>query len=270
MSDPVKVSRRAVLGWAGAGLVAAVAPRPVFAKEGCGDMALGTPSAAGPGNKYDTDGKALRFPGNTILCHLNSPGPTFDALVEISAQLRAGAGDAHIAWTPPSSYHMTVFDGCLDSRRLPGDWPQMLPLDASLQRCNRYLGSRLRKFDLDMELPIRMVADESLATKTSTQFLLRPIDDAENRRLRRLRDRLSEATGVRHANHDSYGFHVTFGYYIKQFAPVDERRYQALWTQSMQELRRRVPVIELGAPEYCLFDTMDEFEVQFLLANRSR
>lgn len=268
----MKTSRRAFLGWAGAGLMGATVAGRAHAKEQAKDcelMALGVPSAIGVGEKYDDDGKALSFPGNTILCHLNQPGPTHTTLAEIAAALRAKVGNKNITWTPPSSYHMTVFDGALDSRRRPGDWPHQLPLDASLDECNHYVGERLKQFDIGMDLPIRMVADEALATRTNMQFPLRPINDAENKRLRNLRDRLTEATGIRHPNHDSYGFHSTFGYYIRQFETVaEERRYQGLWLDAIRELRRRVPVIELGAPEYCLFDTMDEFKMQFLLARR--
>lgn len=268
----MKTSRRAFLGWAGAGLVGATAAGRIHAKERAKDcelMALGVPSAIGVGEKYDNDGKALSFPGNTVLSHLNKPGRTLTALTQVAAALRAKVGDSNITWTPPSSYHVTVFDGSLDSRRRPGDWPHLLPLDASLDECNRYIGERLKHFKLDLELPIRMVADETLATRTTMQFPLRPINDEENKRLRHLRDRLTEATGIRHPNHDSYGFHSTFGYYIRPFETVaEERRYQSLWLAAIRDLRRRAPVIELGAPEYCLFDTMNAFQTQFLLARK--
>lgn len=262
-------SRRHFLGLAGTGLAGlTVAARTFASTQGtdCALMALGKPSATGPGKKYDAQGKARLFPGHTIVCHLNQPGPTFTALTEIVAQLRTQVGTRNITWTPPASYHMTVFDGVTNEGRRPGDWPHMLPLDASLEECNRYVGERLRKFDLGLDLPIRMVPDESQAVYTNTQFPLRPIDAAENKRLRDLRDRLVQATGIRHASHDSYGFHSTFGYYIRQFDTLaEERRYQALWLEAIRELRRRVPVIELGAPEFCLFDSMDEFRTQFLL-----
>ena len=38
--------------------------------------------------------------------------------------------------------------------------------------------------------------------------------------------------------------------------------------RAMRALRRHAPVIELGAPEYCLFDTMDDFQTQFLLERK--
>lgn len=272
----MNTARRTFLGWAGAGAIGTVgamaSARHTLAQDAAtapGPMALGQPSATGPGTKYDASGQARYFPGNTVICHLNRPGATFTALKEIATALRTQAGDGHITWTPPSSYHMTVFDGVTDAGRQPGDWPHQLPLDASLAECNRHIAQKLQNFDLGIDLPIRMVADEKLAKQTATQFPLRPIDSAENARLRDLRNRISEAIGVRHAHHDSYGFHITFGYYIRAFATMaDEQRYQSLWLAAIQDLRHRVPVIEMGAPEYCLFDSMNDFKTQFLLARR--
>lgn len=268
----MKTSRRAFINWTGTSLLSAglsCAAHAAPQAQGTERIALGTPTPVGIGEKYDASGKALPFPGNTILCHVHDANPAHAVLTEVTAALRAKLGDRNIAWTPPSSYHMTLFDGSLDTRRRPGDWPHMLPLNASLDACNSYIGDKLKAFDLGMELPIRMVADEGLATKTDMHYPLRPVDAAEGRRVRRLRDRLAEVTGVRHANHESYQFHATFGYYIHSFDSLAaERRYQELWLAAIREIRRRMPVIELGPPGYCLFNTMDDFQVQFLLTNK--
>lgn len=270
----MKMSRRTFINWTGMGFLgtsvaSSIAAHEHQATKNTQHLALGIPTATGNNEKYDTDGNALSFQGNTVLCHLRHHHQAYAAMTEIVASLKARIGSKNITWTPPTSYHMTVFEGSLNLRRRPGDWPHMLPLDATLEECNRFTGNRLRVFDVGTELPIRMVADESLATMTGTYIPLRPIDAAENKRLRRLRDRLSDATGVRQCNHDSYRFHSTFGYYIRQFDnAADERLYQVAWLNAIRELRRRVPVITLGAPEFCLFDSMNEFHTQFLLTEK--
>lgn len=225
------------------------------------------PTSTGPGKKFGVDGSIQRFPGNTILCHLNQPGRQHDALKGVVAKLREETGDVNITWLPPSSYHMTVFDGSLDSRRSAGDWPNGLGPDASLQECNDLIAERLRKFDLGFDPPIRMVADENSPAPAMTGIPLRPIDAAEGMRLRDLRDRLAVALGIRHANHDSYAFHTTFGYYIKRFSPEAELDYRRNYTRAIQKFRQLQPVIELGAPEYCLFDDMTSFQTQFYLTH---
>jgi hypothetical protein len=270
----MKISRRTFINWTGTGLLGTTVAGSIaaHAQEQTTNMrqlALGMPAATGIGRKYDANGKALSFPGNTILCHLRHHPQAYAAMTNIVASLQARIGSKNIAWTPPTSYHMTVFEGSLDLRRRPGDWPHLLSLDAPLDACNRFIGNKLRKFELGIELPIQMVADESLATITGAHIPLRPIDAAENRRLRSLRDRLSDVTGIRQCDHDGYKFHSTFGYYIHQFdSIVEERRYQTEWLNAIRELRQRVPVIALRAPEFCVFDSMDEFRPQFFLANR--
>ena len=208
------------------------------------------------------------FRGNTIVCHLNQPGRQQDTLRDIVATLRQQTGEGNITWLPPSSYHMTVFDGAVDTRRSPGDWPEGLRADASLDECSELFGQRLREFDLGFDPPIRMVADENESAPTMTSIPLRPIDAAESKRLRGLRDRLSVALGIRRADHDSYGFHTTFGYYIARFTSAGEAAYRANLVQAIRKLRQQLPVIEMGVPDYCLFEDLAAFHTQFPLKRR--
>lgn len=223
----------------------------------------GLPSDTGEGRKFSAEGKPQRFPGNTILCHLTAAA--LDAARSMADELRAAVGDGPIAWLPPASYHVTLFDGALDARRSPHDWPAGLPLDAPLAQCHALIAERLRGFDLGFEPPIRLVADEAVVTPTLTALPLRAADAQEERRLRELRDRLAQAVGLRHANHDSYNFHMTFGYYVRAFDADALQAYRQALLASVRRFRRNAPVIELGAPEYCLFDDMTEFQTQFLL-----
>lgn len=246
-------------------MLAALASPPAMFGATAAETRRYKPTSTGPGRKFGVDGHVQRYPGNTILCRLNQPGPQHAALRQVHAELRAMTGDANIAWLPPSSYHMTVFDGAVDARRTPGDWPSSLRLDASLLDCNEFIAGRLRQFDLGFDPPIRMVADEDAAAPTMTCIPLRPVDAGENRRLRELRARLSTVLGMRHANHDSYGFHTTFGYYFKEFSPDAESTYRRNLTRTIHRFRQLCPVVELGAPEYCLFDDMAAFHTQLHL-----
>jgi len=58
--------------------------------------------------------------------------------------------------------------------------------------------------------------------------------------------------------------HTTIGYYVKPCIASEEQRYQKRGYRPSGS--RRVPVIDLGAPECCLFDSMSEFSTRFLLA----
>jgi hypothetical protein len=211
------------------------------------------------------DGKVQHYPGNTVICHIPRPSAIFDELNRAYRALRAEFGVEHFTWLPPNSYHMTVFDGVTDAFRRLGDWPQMLPLNATMAVCNRYVGERLRKLDLGITLPLRMVIDDPDPSGVSAAITLRPVDSAENQRLRDLRDRISTAVGIRHGDHDIYRFHTSFGYYVRQLAGDEEAKYRQVFSAAVQQLRKVLPVIELGAPEFCLFDDMYTYHTQFKL-----
>lgn len=223
----------------------------------------------GPHKKFDLNGKVQRYPGNTVICHIPRPSKVFDEMVAAYAEFRANTGDHNVTFLPASSYHMTVFDGVTDEQRRPGDWPHGLPLDASMEACNNYVAEKLRGLKLQPMAPFRMVIDETPAYQSRFSIRLRGMNDAETRRLYELRDIISKAIGVRHANHDGYEFHTTFGYYVRQFSESEEKAYQANFQKLLRQLKKTIPVIELQAPEYCLFNDMAEFRPQFLLGSDS-
>lgn len=234
----------------------------------CRPVAPSKPTDNGPGRKFALDGSVQRYPGNTVICPIPTQSEAFAALARAYEQLRADIGTQSagcLTWLPPDSYHMTVFDGVTNAYRRPGDWPQTLPLDASMEECNRYVGERLRKLTLGFEPPIRLAVDTADLHGVSTTVALRPIDEAENARLRELRDRISAAIGVRHAGHDTYRFHTSFAYYVRSFTADDEANYQLAYARMMRHLSKTLPVLELQAPGYCLFDDMFAFHEQFRL-----
>lgn len=110
----------------------------------------------------------------------------------------------------------------------------------------------------------------SLRRDPGATIRLLPIDEQENRKLRRLRDRLAARLRLRAPDHDSYGFHITLGYLIDWMTPAQEREYTAVQSGCFEMLRNRVPVIELGAPEFCVFYDMFAFDTQFRLGQGRR
>ena len=217
--------------------------------------------------KFLADGSAARWTGNTIICHLDKCSPAFMALLDIHVALMRSKLQAHIAPLPPASYHMTVFEGIAYPAR-HRYFPADLPADASEAACNMALLEKLRQFDLQTALPIRM-RPLPLAQQTNlASILLEPFDAAENRKLRLLRDRLADTLHLRAGHHDDYRFHITLHYL---YAPLDEvgrERLLALRQYLLADFIARSPLIELGAPEFTYFDDMLEFRPQLLLANR--
>ncbi|MDJ0088067.1 DUF1868 domain-containing protein [Pantoea allii] len=223
------------------------------------------------GRKFAADGRVLPFRGNTIICHLpqqEKDSDAFDALLDIYRALPAEPWARNVTALPPSSYHMTVFGGANDKARRYPLWPAGLPLDMPIEECDRILADRLRQFRLGEDAsPYRMCVDPaepSAKEKPLTLRLLSADEDTETR-LRRLRDRLSQVTGIHEPDHERYGFHITLGY---QFAPLTDDE-DAAWRRSLAAwkttIAQRVPVITLGNPEYCLMNDMFAFRRQFYL-----
>jgi hypothetical protein len=222
------------------------------------------------GKKFDAEGRVMPFVGNTIICHLPQQGPGsefFDGLLDIYRALPRQVFSGKITPLPPSSYHMTIFGGANDPYRQPGLWPADLPLDLPIAECGRILGERLKAFDLECALPIRMRIDraEPPASERPLTIRLEPLDAAETIKLRRLRARLSKVLGIAIQEPDAYRFHVTLAYLWRWLTPDEDRAFRASLAGWRARLAKACPVLERGAPEYCLLDDMFAFKRQFYL-----
>jgi hypothetical protein len=222
------------------------------------------------GVKFAKDGRVISFPGNTLICHLDQQGEhagCFNALLNIYRDAAAEPFMKEVTLLPPSSYHMTVFGAADDFNRRPGDWPNGVPLDLPIAECHQIMAERLREFRLACPLPLRMRVNltEPDADARPLRLRLLPIDDAENRKIRDLRDRLSTALGIRNQNHETYEFHITLGYLIRWLSADEERAFRTTLRRWRENVAARCPVIDLGAPEYCTFEDMFAFRRLFYL-----
>ncbi|MFV3126674.1 DUF1868 domain-containing protein [Niveispirillum sp. KHB5.9] len=216
------------------------------------------------GRKFQADGRVGSFHGNTIVCHIPQQGENaacFNALLDIYRDLPARPFATNIAALPPSSYHMTLFDGANETARVAGLWPPGLALDSPIEECHRAVGRRLEGFTLDTPLPIRMRVDMEGAGMGGNALAipLTPIDDAENARLRHLRDRLSAATGIRSPRHDQYRFHISLAYVLWELSAAQAGAVREAMRDWMAMVAAASPVITLGAPEFCTFKDMFAF-----------
>jgi hypothetical protein len=262
-------TRRAVLGGAGLAVAgAAIASRATALPVGQGAAGTHPPDVD---RKFYADGRVRGFLGNTIICHLPQQDEgfeTFDRLLDIYRDLPGHGFSRKIAALPPSSYHMTIFGGANDQERRHPLWPTDVPVDLPIEDCNALLGERLLKFDLDCAMPIRMrVNDAEPAIHPQPLLIdLVPADDAENAKLRRLRDRLSEVLKIRAPDQESYGFHMSLGYQTAWFTDAEQRDYVETRRRWIRTLRQKVDAFVFGAPEYCTLEDMFAFRRRFYLS----
>ncbi|MEQ4509056.1 DUF1868 domain-containing protein [Dickeya zeae] len=215
------------------------------------------------GGKFNPDGSVRRFPGNTIISHIPLGSAASGAFMAVRDTLKQQDFSHCLTFTPPSSYHMTVFEGVTESKRRLPFWPAGLPIDAPLSVCSDYLARKLTGFELQATLPFKMrITDFNAHQDAGVTVRLTPVDDNEERKLRTLRDRLSEQLGIRAPDHDTYGFHVTLGYLVRWMTEDESEAYLKAQQACLHYLQQQVPVLELGVPEFCVFNDMFAFDTQ--------
>jgi hypothetical protein len=223
------------------------------------------------GVKFDRDGSVLPLVGNTVICHFDQQGANaalFNAMLDIYRDGPRHDFMKKVALLPPSSYHMTIFSGADELNRKVPLWPASVPVSADMSACHAAVGAQLRKFKLDCALPLRMKVDvsEPGVNERPLRLRLSPVDAAEEAKLRGLRDRLSTHLGIRGDDHVTYQFHTTIGYLIRWLTPVETLEFRDTLLKWTENVAARAPVIELGAPEYCVFPDMYAFHREFFLA----
>ncbi len=217
--------------------------------------------------KFNRDGSPAHWTGNSIICHVDKRSENFMALLDIHCAMMRSGMLHRIAVLPPASYHMTIFNGISYPARQVA-FPTDLPRDADERFCNEWFLAKLKQFDLACELPLRMRALPLEMQTNLFNILFEPVDDAEARKLRRLRDRLAQTLNYRLPDHDSFRFHVTLNYFYAEMTADEERRFARLHQDWAAEFLRRAPVLALQHPEYVYFDDMYAFRPQLLLRNQ--
>lgn len=230
--------------------------------------AAALPGAADEAPKFHADGTPAHWPGNTIICHIDKQSDTFMAMLDLHTVLMRSGLTHRVVPLPPASYHMTVFEGISypqRARRFPRD----LPRDASEAACNAAFLKKLQQFDLGCRLPLRMRPSKLELQTNPYNIQLEPVDAAENRKIRGLRDRLAALLQFRDDEHDSYRFHTTLNYFSSPLNEAEQQQFARLRQRMLTSFIARSPLIELQAPEFCYFDDMLEFRTQLRLQNKS-
>lgn len=231
---------------------------------------LRPPYPIGVPTKFTPDGEAVRYPGNTTVCHIAPDSPLQPALKLVYDTLATHPRLSKIfRLLPPASWHMTVFDGVREIECEEGMWPAgkgKLPVD----ECTRIFTPRLRALGLELEEeglgpPYKMRARGFLPVEPAgLGFAIFGATEEEELRMRRLRDRLADTLGFRAPNHYVYPFHVSMAYLLRWAEGEDrEEMFRVL-----DDLASRTEVeFELGAVEFNTFETMLDYPRLFYLGD---
>lgn len=165
------------------------------------------------GGKFQTDGSFRPFPGNTIISMLNHEKEAFQHFLVIRALYEASPAAPCLTLLPLSSIHMTVIEGVCDQVRKPELWTSKLPLDCPLSQVDDLFEERFKTVKPLGEVHMKMT---HMVPDIAILMRMEPATAQDAAELKRYRNDMSEALGVRFPNHDDYRFHMTLGYFTKE------------------------------------------------------
>jgi hypothetical protein len=158
------------------------------------------------------------------------------------------------AFLPPSSFHMTVMELLCDQVRVASNWSNRLPLTASLAETDHFFLETVPPVPVPATLRLRF----SHMRKPGL-IALEPWDEETATSLTDYRDAIAQVTGVRFANHDSYGYHISLVYNLIELDAQDQLEVDATFQRINEHLEKSFGTFEPGAPELVFFDSMFEF-----------
>ena len=216
----------------------------------------------GPPRHLGVRHDAQRFlpePGTTVVCHLDASAPAHRAVLAARAAIMALPGAESLIFTPAPSLHMTLFDGVLTTRRSADRWPADQPLDAPIGTVAAAQEARLAGFAPPPPFAVR-------ATGIRPGGLFLDGATAEDAALMRAwRDALTAPLGLRHPDHDSYRFHMTFAYPTAWLSAAQARHWHGALAGILATLQQAAPVIPLNPPAFCVFEDMTHFSERLVL-----
>ena len=204
--------------------------------------------------RYDHRGRFLPEPGNTVVCHLVPDSASEAALIEVRRRMLAMAEADHLAFTPISSLHMTLFQGIIEFRRAPPYWPADVPLDTPIEAMTELYRTRLGGFRAPESFRVRTI------DIVPTGLTVAGATPEDARSLAAWRDRLAIPFGYCHPDHETYEFHITLAYMLKWLPDACLPAWNKLFVECLDLLAREASVLELRAPAFCAFRDMNHFE----------
>lgn len=208
------------------------------------------------GRKFHPDGTARRFAGNTIICFVAPESVIGRAASAFQAALQAQSFGTKFTLLPPSSFHMTVMDLLCDEVRTAERWSTQLPLDVALSASDAFFAERVPGIPAPTGLVMQV---SGLYYADNLMLTLDAADDATAAKLRDYRKAIAEATGVRHPDHDSYGFHMSLGYRLYELDADEAAALAELCEEWTPQLKTAGAAIALPPPELTAFDDMTLF-----------
>lgn len=214
------------------------------------------------GQKFHQDGSVRTFKGNTFICHLDK-SQDYNQIIELvewaQNQFKAMKCADKYVFLPLTSMHMTVFDGVCDQVRNKSHFSSKVPRSQVINEITDYFLEELKKVQYlpNFQMKFSHVYNCEIG---GTALGLVPENEQTVQYIKELRNTLSEVTGVRMPNFDSYAFHITLSYKVIMLNEEEKVELENTTRKVEQHLLENMPEFLLNKVDFCEFDNMFEFK----------
>ncbi|MEU1805510.1 DUF1868 domain-containing protein [Streptomyces sp. NPDC019937] len=223
------------------------------------------PLNAGPGKKWDLDGNAQRFRGNTVVCPVPRDSAFFNAEKQAQEIMKRSSLADQYACLPHSSMHMTVFDMIAQDTIANKQLPPWLADCQDMTEISQRILARLQESRLTPLGPISMKVKGFRPFDANFTMDLTPADDATFNTLWTTRRELRELLDIRAANFDTYQFHSSIGYRLVKPLPSDVPPMEKVAREMTKLFTGAAATVTLEPAAFNLFDDMLAFPQLWLL-----
>lgn len=213
----------------------------------------------GTGYKFDYDGQALRYPGNSIVSHVPQDTPFYKNLVELQNEIKQSEFGALHTFLPKNSFHITLFNGTNENpaqREKAGFWPRDLAKTAPIEEVHLHYVRKLQQFKPDLPKVLKFAPTE-LWGPFDKEMIILGVELVEGReKIVQFRQQLSELLQTTRNQPDKFRFHITLAYNWKKYTPEQLARAEIqrkIWSDTFKQQN---PLLEIDTVEFSIFDDM--------------
>ncbi len=205
------------------------------------------------GKKFNVDGSARKFTGNTMICLLDHDSEVFLRTVKERDLISTAFPRTVFSSLPDESLHMTAIEGVCDSVRKDGYWTSLLPLDAPLAEVDDLFEEKWRGVPAFPSVNMRF---DDLWIESGICIGLYPDTYSDDVLIRDWRDSVSEIMGLRFPGHDRYRFHISLGYGISMPGEKEMAALEVFKNEFDMECRKEGFTFTVPPAAMTYFDSM--------------
>jgi len=209
----------------------------------------------GAEHKFDHNGKPLPFPGCSIISKIPLNSDLFYEIKLLQLKFKDLSPEKAYTYLPETSFHMTLFDCCNVNTVNTPYWPKNIVDDNNYTKIAYILSKRIKKYifpdKFDLKLK-KLFGGYSIILEGNTK--------KDEKIIRDCRNKLSDLLGIRFENHDTYTFHITLAYILRNLKGDEIKKLIKTNSRLREIFIKNFPIIQIEKPVLCTFENMYEFK----------